>query len=229
MVSDELWARIQPLLPVVPRRVDHPGRKRLDDRKALCGILFVLYTGIPWEFLSQELGFGSGMYGRSREAQNWTEPGRPCPNRLETPSDHRSARYPLAVIVTGGNRHDVTQLIPLIEAIPPVRGRQGPPRSRPDTLYTDRAYDYKSTADWSETKESRPCSLDAESSMGPVWACIDRWASRPSPCCTGSGVYVSAGRSATTSTKPSSGSPAASSAGAASDTSHWLVNCWLDE
>jgi transposase len=31
------------------------------DRKALCGILFVLYTGIPWEFLPQELGCGSGM------------------------------------------------------------------------------------------------------------------------------------------------------------------------
>jgi diguanylate cyclase (GGDEF)-like protein len=44
-----------------PRRRDHPGRKRLDDRKVLCGILFVLYTGIPWEFLPQELGFGSGM------------------------------------------------------------------------------------------------------------------------------------------------------------------------
>jgi hypothetical protein len=27
----------------------------------LCGTLFVLYTGIPWEFLPQELGFGSGM------------------------------------------------------------------------------------------------------------------------------------------------------------------------
>jgi len=39
----------------------HPGRRRLGDRKALCGILFVLYTGIPWEFLPQELGYGSGM------------------------------------------------------------------------------------------------------------------------------------------------------------------------
>lgn len=36
-------------------------RKRLDDRLALQGILFVLYTAIPWEFLPQELGFGSGM------------------------------------------------------------------------------------------------------------------------------------------------------------------------
>jgi transposase len=61
IVPDELWARIEPLLPVVPRRADHPGRRRLDDRKVLCGILFVLYTGIAWEFLPQELGFGSGM------------------------------------------------------------------------------------------------------------------------------------------------------------------------
>ena len=61
MVLDELWARIEPLLPAVPRRADHPGRRRLDDRKVLSAILFVLYTGIPREFLLQELGFGSGM------------------------------------------------------------------------------------------------------------------------------------------------------------------------
>jgi hypothetical protein len=43
------------------RRFRHPGRRRLDDRMALCGILFVLYTGIPWEFLPPELGYGSGV------------------------------------------------------------------------------------------------------------------------------------------------------------------------
>jgi IS5 family transposase len=48
---------------------------------------------------------------------------------------------PLAVMLTGGNRHDITQLLPLVEAIPPVRGRRGRPRRRPDTLYADRAYD----------------------------------------------------------------------------------------
>ncbi|MFJ9369182.1 transposase, partial [Nocardia sp. NPDC101769] len=42
-----MWERVEPLLPVVPRKARHPGRKRLDDRKVLCGILFVLYTGIP--------------------------------------------------------------------------------------------------------------------------------------------------------------------------------------
>src|SRR5215469_5650442 len=58
IVADELWARVEPLLPVVPRRADHPGRRRLADRRVLCGTLFVLYTGVPWEFLPQELGFG---------------------------------------------------------------------------------------------------------------------------------------------------------------------------
>ena len=60
-VEDSLWELIEPLLPRPERRFRHPGRKRLDDRKALCGILFVLYTGVPWEFLPQELGYGSGM------------------------------------------------------------------------------------------------------------------------------------------------------------------------
>jgi len=74
IVPDELWTSIEPLLPVVPRRADHPGRRRLDDRKVLCGILFVLYTGIPWEFLPQELGFGSGMTCW-RRLRDWHQAG----------------------------------------------------------------------------------------------------------------------------------------------------------
>jgi transposase len=73
-VPDELWARVEPLLPAVPRRADHPGRRRLDDRKVLCGILFVLYTGIPWEFLPQELGSGSGMTCW-RRLRDWHQAG----------------------------------------------------------------------------------------------------------------------------------------------------------
>jgi transposase len=60
-VDDGPWERIAPLLPHVERNPRYPGRPRVDDRKALNGILFVLYTGIPWEFLPQELGYGSGM------------------------------------------------------------------------------------------------------------------------------------------------------------------------
>jgi transposase len=46
IVPDGLWERIEPLLPVIERRHRHAGRKRIDDRKVLCGILFVLYTAI---------------------------------------------------------------------------------------------------------------------------------------------------------------------------------------
>ena len=74
MVPDELWARIEPLLPKVERRYRYPGRKRLDDRKVLSGILFVLDTGIPWEFLPQELGFGSGMTAW-RRLRDWQDAG----------------------------------------------------------------------------------------------------------------------------------------------------------
>jgi transposase len=49
---------------------------------------------------------------------------------------------PLAVSITGGNRNDITQLLPLIDAIPPIRGRVGRPRRRPGQLLADRGYDY---------------------------------------------------------------------------------------
>jgi transposase len=49
---------------------------------------------------------------------------------------------PLAVSLTGGHRNDVTELMPLLHAIPAVRGRRGRPRRRPRTLYADRGYDH---------------------------------------------------------------------------------------
>ena len=74
LVSDELWELVEPLIPLVPRRHRFPGRKRLDDRMVLTGILFVLQTGIPWEYLPKEMGCGSGMtcWRRLRE---WQEAG----------------------------------------------------------------------------------------------------------------------------------------------------------
>jgi transposase len=73
-IEDGLWERIEPLLPVVERNQRRPGRKRLDNRKVMCGILFVLYTGIRWEFLPQELGFGSGMTCW-RRLRDWNKAG----------------------------------------------------------------------------------------------------------------------------------------------------------
>jgi transposase len=60
LVSDELWALVRPLLPPEPPK-PKGGRPRVSDRAALAGIIFVLRTGCPWEWLPRELGCGSGV------------------------------------------------------------------------------------------------------------------------------------------------------------------------
>ena len=42
---------------------------------------------------------------------------------------------------TAANVPDVNPMIPLVDAIPPVRGKPGRPRRRPASLYGDRGYD----------------------------------------------------------------------------------------
>src|SRR6516164_11778695 len=66
VVSDGLWERVEPLLP--------RGRRRLPDRQALQGILFVLHTGIAWRHLPLELGFGSGSTCY-RRLDEWQQAG----------------------------------------------------------------------------------------------------------------------------------------------------------
>ena len=62
ILDDALWELIEPHLPPPkPRRRRFPGRKPVPHRAALTGILYVLRTGIPWEYLPQEMGCGSGM------------------------------------------------------------------------------------------------------------------------------------------------------------------------
>ncbi len=73
LVSDELWERIEPL---IPKWVPSPqgGRPPIPDRKALTGIIFVLKTGIPWEDLPQEMGCGAGMTCW-RRLRDWQKAG----------------------------------------------------------------------------------------------------------------------------------------------------------
>lgn len=63
---------------------------------------------------------------------------------------------PLACSVTAANEHDVTQLKPLVEAVPPVRGQAGRPRRRPDRLYGDRAYDSQPHRRWLRERGIQP-------------------------------------------------------------------------
>jgi len=61
LVDDDLWARIEPLLPKRrPRKRQYAGRKPRPDREVLTGILFVLRSGIPWKMLPKEMGCGHG-------------------------------------------------------------------------------------------------------------------------------------------------------------------------
>lgn len=187
LLPDALWERIRPLLPPPPKpkRPDRPGRKRIDDRLCLIGILFVLKTGIDWEDLPQEMGCGCGMTCWRRLAF-WTEagvwPGLHALllaelegageidwSRAAVDSSHARARgggeatgpspvdrrkrgtkhhvvteaggVPLAATVTAGNVPDVNELEHVVDAVPPVRGKPGRPRRRPEELYADRGYD----------------------------------------------------------------------------------------
>ena len=56
------------------RRFRFPGRKPLDYRKILTGILFVLKTGIAWDDLPADLGCGCGKTCRSY-LQAWQQAG----------------------------------------------------------------------------------------------------------------------------------------------------------
>ncbi len=73
LVSDALWNEIEPLLPPEPPK-PKGGRPRVPDRACLTGIVYVLRTGMPWRFIPQELGCGSGVTCW-RRLQEWTNAG----------------------------------------------------------------------------------------------------------------------------------------------------------
>src|ERR1051326_3226251 len=73
ILPDELWEVLDPLFPSPPPR-PQGGRQRIPNRATLTGILFVLRTGIPWEYLPQEMGCGSGMTCW-RRLRDWHQAG----------------------------------------------------------------------------------------------------------------------------------------------------------
>lgn len=61
-IPDELWERIEPLLPKRKRRKKHPGRKPLPYRQIVDGIFYVLRTGCQWKAAPAEFGSGSSLH-----------------------------------------------------------------------------------------------------------------------------------------------------------------------
>ncbi len=81
-IPDELWKRMQVLLPPPPKKKnkDRPGRPRTDDRKAMNAIFYVLRTGCQWKALPKSLGAPSTVHDRFQEWRRagvfekiWTE------------------------------------------------------------------------------------------------------------------------------------------------------------
>jgi len=70
-IPEELWERIQPLLPKY-RRSRIGGRPRLDLRRVMNGIFYVLRTGCQWKALPPEFGSGSAVHDYF---QKWTRRG----------------------------------------------------------------------------------------------------------------------------------------------------------
>ena len=83
LLPDGLWQEIKPLLPPPkPRRFRFPGRKPLERRKVLTGIIFVLKTGMAWDDLPPDLGLGCGrtchdyfQNSKKRKSGNNSTPG----------------------------------------------------------------------------------------------------------------------------------------------------------
>ena len=154
-LDDELWRLIEPLLPRVQRRSRHPGRSEstIDERE---WIMFVLSTGIACSGSLKELGFGSGMTCW-RRLRDWQQAGvwqrlhelllarlrqadqldlsRAVCDSASLRALLGAARPPAPTAMTS------PRPLPLIEAIPIVRGKRGRPRHRPDVLLADRGYD----------------------------------------------------------------------------------------
>lgn len=70
-IPDTIWEQIEPLLPPELPRL-RGGRPRMDNRKAMEAIFYVLRTGRKWEDIPRSLGAPSTV---RRRFQEWRKAG----------------------------------------------------------------------------------------------------------------------------------------------------------
>ncbi|MFB7507170.1 transposase [Streptomyces broussonetiae] len=100
---------------------------------------------------------------------------------------------PLAATLTGANRHDVTQLLPLVHAAPRSKASAGVPAAAPRRCTPTAATTTTSTDAGYSTWASARSSPAAEPSTAPAWASTAGSSKPPSPSCTTSAVCAPAG------------------------------------
>lgn len=88
-----------------------------------------------------ERGWGQrgGKKGGALTGPNPVDRGKPGTKR-HLLADRRG--IPLAALLTGANRQDSPLLLPLVEAIPPIKTPRGGRRKRPKKLHADKGYDF---------------------------------------------------------------------------------------
>src|SRR5918999_108150 len=100
----------------------------------------VLITGAPRSG-KRRLLERAGEKGGEQTGWNPVDRGKPG-SKYHLVVDRNG--IPLAVRLSAANAHDSTQLLALVDAVPPIvgpRGRPGRPRKRPAKLHADKAYD----------------------------------------------------------------------------------------
>jgi Transposase DDE domain len=126
-----LWQRYELLAP--PSRLAGSWRVGRTARSAACA----LACGRP-----NRLVPGRRRLLFNPSDRRWSKTGPNPTDRARPGSKHHliieAQGIPLAVILTGANRNDVTQLHALVDAIPPIGGKRGRPLSKPRVVQGDR-------------------------------------------------------------------------------------------
>lgn len=75
LLPDELWRRVQPLLPPAPARPHGGVPRRVPDRNCVAALIFMARTSTPWALLpAKELGCGSATTCW-RRLEEWARAG----------------------------------------------------------------------------------------------------------------------------------------------------------
>lgn len=93
---------------------------------------------IDWSRAAVDSSFARALGGGEETGRNPTDRGKKGSKQHVVVDSHG---IPLAATVTAANTPDVNELLHVVDAIPPVRGKVGRPRRRPEELYGDRGYD----------------------------------------------------------------------------------------